>query len=124
MKGDDDEMAVVNELEKQKLNQTPWGGLRWSVNGEIAPGCESTCGMAEILPGASNDLHMHPNSEEVIYVLQGYGVHRIGDEVHPIAPGTVVHVPRGVRHNATNNGNVVMKMVIFYNTPERQTVKL
>lgn len=51
-------------------------------------------------PGESNVPHIHPKSEDTIFILEGQGTavdHTHGISV-PFHAGCVVHVPEGVKH--------------------------
>ena len=48
--------------------------------------------------GEAPPPHSHPNDEQWIYMLQGRVAHLLGDEVHAIGPGDLVHIPRNVVH--------------------------
>jgi mannose-6-phosphate isomerase-like protein (cupin superfamily) len=49
--------------------------------------------------GASIPPHHHDHSEEVIYVLAGRGITKIGDKEIPIGAGDTVYIPAGVEHS-------------------------
>lgn len=52
-------------------------------------------------PGATHELHYHPNAEEVVVALEGHGVQLIGDEAVELGPGDVCFIPKGVPHKIT-----------------------
>jgi quercetin dioxygenase-like cupin family protein len=53
--------------------------------------------LARLSPGPRAP-HVHPLSVEVIYVVEGEGVHWQDGDAEPVGPGDVVLVPRGVPH--------------------------
>lgn len=99
-----------------------WGSIRWIVNADLVPGAGITVGLVEIGPGLSNPLHFHPNAEEVLHLLEGSLDHRIGDGMVSLVPGTTIHVPQGVHHQATNTGTTPARMVVTYPTGSREMV--
>jgi quercetin dioxygenase-like cupin family protein len=102
----------------------PWGRLSWLCTGERIPDARQTFGVAEILPGCKNPRHYHPNCDEVLYLLEGEIDHTLGDEVHRLTAGAMLHIPANVRHDARNVGAVPARMVIAYDAPDRQAVFL
>ena len=42
--------------------------------------------------------HVHDRHEETVYVIAGEGRMVVGDQEIALAPGALVHVPRGVAH--------------------------
>jgi quercetin dioxygenase-like cupin family protein len=53
---------------------------------------------ATAAPGLGPPLHLHPDQDELIYVLDGAFRVRVGADVRPAPPGTTVWIPRGTEH--------------------------
>ncbi len=53
-------------------------------------------------------LHYHQLATELYYVLEGEGEVTLDGEVHPVRPGTVVHIPPGVVHGASGRMRVLV----------------
>ena len=102
----------------------PWGTLRWLCNAELQPGAEQTVGICRIHPAQRNPVHYHPNCEEVLYLLAGTGDHSFDGQIISLAPGNVVRIPAGVRHNLANTGDETIVCLICFSSPDRQTVFL
>ncbi|HEX5499619.1 MAG TPA: cupin domain-containing protein [Thermomicrobiales bacterium] len=118
---DETRVAIVDA---DDANQFTWGSIQWLCNGKMAGDAEQTVGYVTIFAGANNPEHYHPNSDEVLYLIEGELDHSLDDEVFRLTPGTAIHIPRGVRHNAVNVSDVTARMVVSYPTPDRQTVFL
>jgi quercetin dioxygenase-like cupin family protein len=52
----------------------------------------------EMVQGKVTPLHLHPEEEETLYVLEGELLVHFGGEDHPVAAGGVCVAPRGVPH--------------------------
>ena len=66
-------------------------------------------------PGSKNSwLHLHRDSDEVAWVLDGEFTFRIGDEVMTGGPGTCAFMPRNVPHAWKNSGTVPGRVVFLY----------
>ena len=66
---------------------------------------------ARVLPGASTTPHYHPQTEEIYYILEGWGVMRIRDEMREVGPGDAIAIPPGAIHAITNPGQSVLKFL-------------
>jgi len=56
-------------------------------------------------PGARHDVHRHGHADEVVYVQEGRGVVRNGDEEIPVEQGHVIFSPEGEWHGFWNNSS-------------------
>jgi quercetin dioxygenase-like cupin family protein len=114
----------VQHFDKVEQVKYPWGWIRWLMNSKLDPGAAQTFGVVEIAAGQRNSLHMHPNCEELLYVLSGSCKHRIGDKSVVLKPGDIARIPAGVAHQAIVLGNEPMRAVISYSSGDRQVVDL
>jgi mannose-6-phosphate isomerase-like protein (cupin superfamily) len=63
-------------------------------------------------PGAKNPLHKHPNSDEVLYFVQGTGFVKVDQENVPVTGRTTVLVPKDIPHEIVNTGTEDMIAVL------------
>ena len=112
--------ARVHSLDQVAEDKSPWGSLRWLMNAKLEPGSGLTLGVVDLNVGQSNPLHIHSNSDEVIYVLSGRCEQRVGKETVILKAGDALRVPAGVPHQAKVLGNEPLRSVVVYNTGERQ----
>ncbi|MFD6287074.1 cupin domain-containing protein [Streptomyces sp. NPDC060205] len=71
----------------------------------------SVFGHSVMPPGSRHETHRHPHAEETIFMLQGQGVYRIGDDWVAMKAGDVALVPPDVPHgfwNTHDTEDVVM----------------
>ena len=107
-------MINVNENNIEELD-LPGRKLRWVIT-QAKDGSEfcSMC-VIKIQPGAKvTPAHLHPNGEELVYIVAGSGRALVGTEVQDISEGSAVLFPKGVPHMLKNTGSVVMKVACFY----------
>ena len=64
-----------------------------SVAGELMK-----VGVVTYQAGEGPPPHFHPNEEQFIFMLQGRMRMVLGDEERIVEPGTLIHIPRNVRH--------------------------
>jgi mannose-6-phosphate isomerase-like protein (cupin superfamily) len=111
------------DVGKQPEEKYPWGAIRWLMSGKMDPGAQQTFGVVRIDAGKSNALHLHPNCEELLYVLSGTGTTRVDNKTIPLRPGELVRVPMGVLHQATASASGPLVAVISYSSGDRQVVR-
>ena len=69
----------------------------------------------ETLPAGTASLHhLHHDSDEVAWVLEGEFTFRIGDEVTVGGPGTCAFMPRDIPHAWKNTGTETGRVLFLY----------
>jgi quercetin dioxygenase-like cupin family protein len=118
-----EEAAAVSlqAFEKAKLQEFPWGWIRWLMNAEIDPKAEMTLGVVQVQENQSNPLHIHPNSAEYLHMLSGSCEHRLGSRWVSLKTGDTLRIPRGVPHMARTKGEG-FRALIVYDTGTRKMV--
>ena len=99
---------------------TDFGRVHWVVRDGDPPGAEQTVGLATFDVGKGNVEHIHPNCEEVIYVLAGEVEHTLGDQSTRLSAGDLIVVPRGMPHRLTNIGSSAARACVIFSSPDRQ----
>jgi mannose-6-phosphate isomerase-like protein (cupin superfamily) len=80
---------------------------------------QSVMAFEEITPaGAETPLHLHHNSDEVMYVLSGQYTFKVGDHFSSGGPGTCVFMPRGIPHAWKNSGAETGRAFFIYTPGE------
>ncbi len=64
--------------------------------------------------GTRSTHHLHHDSDEVVWVLEGEFTFKIGDEVFSGGPGTCAFLPRKVPHAWKSNGPGTGRAVFLY----------
>lgn len=101
-----------------------WGGIQWLCSGDLFPDAQQTFGHVEIKAGEKNPRHLHPNSDEMLYLIEGELLHSVGERVYHLKPGMAIHIPQGVEHDARNPTEITARMVVAYPTSTRRVVML
>jgi mannose-6-phosphate isomerase-like protein (cupin superfamily) len=97
----------------------PWGKLEWLASRDLGNSLFMTVGIATINPGKENPVHSHPNCDEILHVLQGHIMNRVGDKEYEMSAGDTVTIPEGTLHNARNIGKEDAVLSISYNSADR-----
>jgi len=92
-----------------------WGSIKWGVTADIFEGAGITVGEVVINPTKGHDRHTHPESDEVLYIIEGTGVQTVGDSGDfPVGPGDSIYIPMGTLHSTFNTGWTQMRILAVY----------
>jgi quercetin dioxygenase-like cupin family protein len=76
---------------------------------------ESIMMFEETLPPGTRSLHhLHHDSDEIAWVLDGEFTFKIGDEITVGGPGTCAFMPRNVPHAWKNTGSEAGRVLFLY----------
>lgn len=67
-------------------------------------------------PGAVVDLHIHPEHQECIVVLEGVLEGRLGERHDTLQPGRTMLVPTAVKHGLRNSGDIPARALTIFPT--------
>ena len=62
--------------------------------------------------------HMHPNTNEIQYILEGTGTIWLGDKEVPVKPGDLVIIPKGTPHGGTKPDGRPLKAIAIKTPPQ------
>jgi quercetin dioxygenase-like cupin family protein len=65
-------------------------------------------------PGTKSWFHLHRDSDEVAWVLEGEITFKIGEEVSVGGPGSCAFFPRNVPHAWKNSGSATGRVLFLY----------
>jgi quercetin dioxygenase-like cupin family protein len=82
-----------------------WEGLHvWWLVDRDQTGAENVVFNTTVFPATMwHEIHRHPNAEEVLYVLEGSGLHLSEGEPVRHNAGEVVYIPAGEWHGFAND---------------------
>lgn len=104
--------------------RTAFGSVHWAVREGDPAGAEMTVGLAIFDAGKGNAEHIHPNCEEVVYVMDGEVEHTLGDQSTTLRAGDLIVVPRDVPHRLINRSASPVRAYIVFSSPARQFVEV
>ena len=116
-------MPVIRRSE-QKMS-SPFEGASALAMAGAATGSEYlTVGELTVEPGRKSVYHIHPNTEESIFVIEGEMEFRLGDRKFRASAGDCIQATRGVGHGLENVGNTKARLITMYPspTPERAEI--
>ncbi|MBI4636540.1 MAG: cupin domain-containing protein [Candidatus Rokubacteria bacterium] len=74
-------------------------------------------GTESVDPGSQIPLHVHPDAEEILFVYEGRGRARVGEEVVDVGPETAIFVPKGAPHGFVNTGGAHVHLTWTFSPP-------
>lgn len=95
-------MKHVTLVEEVPFEKVDWG-LTKNLVGPVSTDSKFLkINITRYLPGFVHEPHVHPDQEEVIFVISGRGVSETDYCREEIGPGSVVFIPAGTRHATSN----------------------
>jgi mannose-6-phosphate isomerase-like protein (cupin superfamily) len=61
-------------------------------------------GLWRLYPGHESDPDIHPDADEIYYVVSGEGTLVLGEETYTVRQGMTVFIPANVPHQSFNRG--------------------
>lgn len=84
----------------------------------ICTGPKSQLVLMSIPPGGDIGLETHPNTDQILFFVEGQGNAVLNGEVQPVTKHSVIFVPAGTEHNFTNIGEEDLKLYTVYAPPQ------
>ena len=103
---------LVRHRDQTPALDCPFGHVQRIVTG--GEGGVANVHVVKITKGAP---HVHTGYDEVYYVLSGTGTITLGEDFHPLRPGTVTVIPAGVPHSLEADPGEELEFIIFGTPP-------
>ncbi|HBO44201.1 MAG TPA: hypothetical protein DD670_09760 [Planctomycetaceae bacterium] len=103
---------IVRQLDETEPIDCPFGHVR-----RIVTGGEGGVANVHVVQVTKGTPHVHAGYDEIYYVLSGSGTITLGQETHPLRPGSVAVIPAGVPHALEANSDEQLEFVIFGTPP-------
>lgn len=92
-----------------------WGSIKWGITSGYFPGVPATVGEVVINPTMGHDIHTHPESDEVLVILEGEGEQTVGDSGRfTVVAGDSIYIPKGTEHSTFNTGWRQLRILAVY----------
>ncbi|MFC4248817.1 cupin domain-containing protein [Natribaculum luteum] len=99
-----------------------WGTLKWMATPDVNDSERLSAGVVQLEPGRGHELHTHPDSDEVLYVVSGEGEQTVAGETREVAAGEMIYIPADVEHGTQNTGWETLKLLAVYAPPGPEDV--
>jgi mannose-6-phosphate isomerase-like protein (cupin superfamily) len=101
----------TGELEGDALGKPNAGGMRSKLY-------VAADGMTISIQDGNVAKHMHPNTNEIQYILDGTGTITLGDKEVRVKPGDLVVIPKGTAHGGTKPDGRTLKAIAIKTPPQ------
>jgi mannose-6-phosphate isomerase-like protein (cupin superfamily) len=105
------QLIHTQELEGDALSKPNASGMR---NKQLA----TLDGMTIAIQDGNTPKHLHPNTNEMQYILEGTGTIWLGDKEVPVKPGDLVIIPKGTPHGGTKVTGRTIKAIAIKSPPQ------
>jgi oxalate decarboxylase/phosphoglucose isomerase-like protein (cupin superfamily) len=102
--------------------QFDWGTLKWMATPEVCGSERFSAGVVQLEPGKGHELHTHPDSDEILYVVGGTGEQTVDGDTRDVGAGEMVYIPAGVEHGTVNTGWETLTLLAVYAPPGPEDV--
>ena len=90
---------IVRSLEQAEPFTTADGStIRELLGRPTAPVRNQSLAEATLAPGQATERHHHAESEEIYYVVEGWGEMELDGDIRRVSVGDAVLIPPGTRH--------------------------
>jgi mannose-6-phosphate isomerase-like protein (cupin superfamily) len=76
-----------------------------------------TASRVRLMPGAEISTHVHSDSTETFFILQGSALCAVGSSESVLLPGFVGFAPPGIEHRIRNLGDEPVEAISIFNPP-------
>jgi len=117
-------MTVLKRGDQQESSPMP-GGKSLLMAGADTGASMATVADLTVEPGVRSGYHLHPNTEESIFVVEGNLEFRLGDTKFKASSGDCVLAPQGIGHGLENIGDTPARLITIYPNanPEREALE-
>ena len=103
---------VRHRAQARPPEAAPGGGAFLARSADTGGAVE--CAHLALDPGAGPPLHLHPDQDEALYVIDGQLCLQIEEEVYALGAGDFAFIPSGARHTLANPGAGPARAVQFF----------
>ncbi len=114
----------VQRAEHVKAEPYGWGRIAFLADRKTVGGDRLSMARVVLRSGGGNPMHVHPNCDELLYLLKGTLRHICGEHEVLLNPGDTLRVGQNVKHRAQVVGDEDAEMIVVYSAGERETVFL
>ena len=100
----DNPRRFVTATEMQ-VEESPWGNHDWLCRPGLTDARMLQLVRVNMPAGTGHAFHIHPEMEEIIYVISGTAEQWVDREARRLGPGDTAHIPKGIVHGTYNGGS-------------------
>lgn len=105
------QLIHIGDLEGDALSPAASNGMRNKM-------LVSVDGATVAVQDGNTPKHMHPNTNEMQYILEGTGTIWLGDKEVRVKPGDLLIIPKGTAHGGTKPDGRTFKAIAIKTPPQ------
>ena len=105
------QLIHIGDLEGDALSPASSNGMRNKL-------LVSVDGATVAVQDGNTPKHMHPNTNEMQYILEGTGTIWLGDKEVKVKPGDLLIIPKGTAHGGTKPDGRTFKAIAIKTPPQ------
>ncbi|WP_432405843.1 PocR ligand-binding domain-containing protein [Wukongibacter sp. M2B1] len=106
--------TVIFPEESKDTQRFEWGEVIWIHEPKRQKTERMSVGLVKIFPKSKHVRHSHLGEEQILYTLQGTGVHKVNGEEKKIGQGMLLHCPPYSDHEVINTEDSDLIFMIIY----------
>ena len=110
-------LRFVTQAEMQ-VETLPWGPHDWLCRPGLTDARNLLLVRVHMPAGQAHKFHVHPEMEEIIYILSGRAEQWVDREKKILSPGQIAHIPKGVVHGTHNAGTTTLEFLAILSPAE------
>lgn len=117
-------MTILRRADQEESSPME-GGKLLTMAGASTGASMATVGDLTVQPGVRSGYHLHSNTEEAIFVVEGEMEFRVGSSRFRASSGDCVLAPQGIGHGLENVGDSPARLITVYPNaePEREALQ-
>lgn len=112
-------MTILRRADQEESSPME-GGKLLTMAGASTGASMATVADLTVQPGVRSGYHLHPNTEEAIFVVEGDMEFRVGSDRFKASAGDCVLAPAGIGHGLENVGSSPARLITIYPVAEPQ----
>jgi quercetin dioxygenase-like cupin family protein len=85
-----------------RVHYAPWGKHSWLSEPALTDTTSLTLIRVSMPPGTGHQFHVHPELDEIIYVVDGVAEQWVDRDSRRLRKGEIAYIPKGVVHATYN----------------------
>jgi AraC-like DNA-binding protein/quercetin dioxygenase-like cupin family protein/ligand-binding sensor protein len=98
----------------EDIQRFEWGEVMWLHEPKQHSLERMSVGLVKLFAKSKHTKHSHFGEEQILYTLQGEGIHQINGEEKIISEGMFLHCPPYSEHEVTNREDTDLILMIIY----------
>lgn len=112
-------IKIVDENSAEAYGQK-WAQVKKLITPKTAGSKNVELGILQLQPKKKTIPNIHPESEELFYILKGKGTLTADHETKEIKAGQSVYIPPNLTHTFENTGEEIMEFLLILCPPQSE----